>query len=166
VIDFVSPATHERDLRRALIANLTTFLRELGAGFAFVGAEHPVQCGDREFLVDLLFFHYRLHRFVVFELKVGQFEPEYVGKLNFYVQLIDDQLRDQQRHDASIGILLVVGRDDITVEVALRGIDSPLAVSELRLLPEEVRRELPTTADLSRAVAETMREVEQRPDAP
>jgi predicted nuclease of restriction endonuclease-like (RecB) superfamily len=165
VLDFVSQAAHERDLRRALIANLTTFLRELGAGFAFVGAEHPIPCGNREFFVDLLFYHYRLHRFVVFEIKTEQFEPEYIGKLNFYVQLIDDQLRQDKHDDPTVGILLVVGRDDITVEVALRGIGTPLAVSELRMLPEEVRRELPSAADLSRAVAETVKEVEQGPDA-
>jgi hypothetical protein len=105
-------------------------LRELGTGFAFVGAEVPLQLGDREFFVDLLFYQCRLHRYVMFELKLGRFEPEYIGKLNFYVQLIDDKMRDHQRDEATLGILLVVGRDDVTVEVALRGISTPLAVSE------------------------------------
>jgi predicted nuclease of restriction endonuclease-like (RecB) superfamily len=163
VLDFVSAAAPERDLRKALIANLTRFLRELGSGFAFVGSEHPIRCGDREFFVDLLFYHVRLHRFVVFELKVGRFEPEYVGKLNFYVQLIDGELRNAERDDPTLGILLVVGRDDVTVEVALRGIGTPLAVSELRMLPDEVRRALPSAEELARTVADTMKEVGQGP---
>jgi hypothetical protein len=132
----------------ALIDNLTRFLLELGTGFAFVGAKVRVPCGDREYLVDLVFYHCRRHRFVVFELKLGRFEPEYVGKLNFYVQLVDDHLRDQARDDPTLGMLLVVGRDDVTVEVALRGVTTPLAVTEWRRLPAKVRQALPTAEDL------------------
>jgi predicted nuclease of restriction endonuclease-like (RecB) superfamily len=96
VLDFLaSDPVRERDLSKALTDNLARFLRELGTGFAFVGAEVPLRCGDREFFLDLLFYHCRLHRYVVFELKLGRFEPEYAGKLNFYVQLVDDHLRDQ-----------------------------------------------------------------------
>jgi len=126
ILDFLAAdPVRERDLSTALTDNLTRFLRELGTGFAFVGAEVPVPCGDRELFVDLLFYHCRLHRYVVFELKLGRFEPEYVGKLNFYVQLVDDHLRDQARDDQTLGMLLVVGRDDVTVEVALRGVTTP-----------------------------------------
>jgi predicted nuclease of restriction endonuclease-like (RecB) superfamily len=161
ILDFLAAdPVRERELSKALIDNLSRFLRELGTGFAFVGAEVPVQCGDREFLLDLLFYHCRLHRYVVFELKIGRFEPEYVGKLNFYVQLIDDQMRDQSRDDATLGILLVVGRDDVTVEVALRGIGTPLAVSEWRRLPAEIRQALPSAEDLTETVTRTVREVE------
>jgi hypothetical protein len=112
------------------------------------------------FFVDLLFYHCRLHRYVVFELKLGRFEPEYVGKLNFYVQLVDDHLRDKSRDDPTLGMLLVVGRDDVTVEVALRGIGTPLAVTEWRRLPAKVRRALPTAEDLSETVTRTVREIE------
>jgi hypothetical protein len=143
----------------ALVENLSRFLRELGVGFAFVGAEVPLQLGDREFFVDLLFYQCRLHRYVVFELKLGRFEPEYIGKLNFYVQLIDDKMRDHMRDEGTLGILLVVGRDDVTVEVALRGVGTPLAVSEWRRLPPEVRRALPSAEDLTEAVTRTVREV-------
>lgn len=161
ILDFLAAdPMRERDLSRALIENLSRFLRELGTGFAFVGAEVPIQCGDREFLLDLLFYHCRLHRYVVFELKTGRFEPEYVGKLNFYVQLIDDQMRDESRDDATLGILLVVGRDDVTVGVALRGIGTPLAVSEWRRLPAEVRQALPSAEDLTETVTRTVREIE------
>jgi predicted nuclease of restriction endonuclease-like (RecB) superfamily len=161
VLDFLAAdPLRERDLSRALTDNLARFLRELGTGFAFVGAEVPVQCGDREFFLDLLFYHCRLHRYVVFELKLGRFEPEYVGKLNFYVQLVDDHLRDQARDDPTLGMLLVVGRDDVTVEVALRGVSTPLAVTEWRRLPARVRRALPSAEDLSATVSRTVREVE------
>jgi hypothetical protein len=148
----------EPDLSKALTDNLSQFLRELGTGFAFVGAEVPVQSGDREFF--LLFYHCRLHRYVVFELKLGRFEPEYIGKLNFYVQLVDDHLRDQARDDPTLGTLLVVGRDDVTVEVALRGVGTPLAVTEWRRLPTKVRQALPSAEDLSATVARTVREIE------
>jgi predicted nuclease of restriction endonuclease-like (RecB) superfamily len=161
ILEFLmADPVRERDLSRALTDNLSRFLRELGTGFAFVGAEVPVQCGDREFFLDLLFYHCRLHRYVVFELKLGRFEPEHVGKLNFYVQLVDDHLRDQVRDDATLGVLLVVGRDDVTVEVALRGIGTPIAVSEWRRLPTKVRQALPSAEDLSATVARTVREVE------
>jgi predicted nuclease of restriction endonuclease-like (RecB) superfamily len=160
ILDFlVADPVRERDLSKALRENLSSFLRELGAGWAFVGAEVPLQCGDREFFVDLLFYNCRLHRYVVFELKLGRFEPEYVGKLNFYVQLIDDKLRDHTRDDPTLGILLVVGRDDVTVEVALRGVATPLAVSEWRRLPAEVRRALPTAEALTETVTRTVREL-------
>jgi predicted nuclease of restriction endonuclease-like (RecB) superfamily len=160
ILDFLmADPVRERDLSKALTDNLSRFLRELGTGFAFVGAEVPVQCGDREFFLDLLFYHCRLHRYVVFELKLGRFEPEYAGKLNFYVQLIDDHLRDQSRDDPTLGMLLVVGRDDVTVEVALRGITTPLAVTEWRRLPAKVRQALPSAEDLTATMARTVREI-------
>jgi predicted nuclease of restriction endonuclease-like (RecB) superfamily len=161
ILDFLAAdPRRERDLSRALTDNLARFLRELGTGFAFVGAEFPIQCGDREFFLDLLFYHCKLHRYVVFELKLGRFEPEYVGKLNFYVQLVDDHLRDQTRDDPTLGMLLVVGRDDVTVEVALRGVNTPLAVTEWRRLPTKVRQALPSAQDLSATVTRTVREIE------
>jgi predicted nuclease of restriction endonuclease-like (RecB) superfamily len=161
ILDFLAAdPVRERDLSKALTDNLARFLRELGTGFAFVGAEFPVQCGDREFFIDLLFYHCRLHRYVVFELKLGRFEPEYIGKLNFYVQLVDDHLRDQSRDDPTLGMLLVVGRDDVTVEVALRGLTTPLAVTEWRRLPAKVRQALPTAEDLTETMTRTVREIE------
>ena len=161
ILDFIAAdPVRERDLSKALTDNLARFLRELGTGFAFVGAEVPIKSGEREFFLDLLFYHCRLHRYVVFELKLGRFEPEHVGKLNFYVQLVDDHLRDQARDDPTLGMLLVVGRDDVTVEVALRGISTPLAVTEWRRLPAKVRQALPTAEDLSATVTRTVREIE------
>jgi predicted nuclease of restriction endonuclease-like (RecB) superfamily len=161
VLDFLAAdPVRERDLSKALINNLARFLRELGTGFAFVGAEYPIKSGDREFFLDLLFYHCKLHRYVVLELKLDRFEPEHVGKLNFYVQLVDDHLRDQTRDDPTLGILLVVDRDDVTVEVALCGVSTPLAVTEWRRLPPKVRQALPSAEDLSATVTRTVREIE------
>ncbi len=89
-----------------------------------------------------------------------RFEPEYIGKLNFYVQLVHDHLRDQARDDPTPGMLLVVGRDDVTVEVALRGITTPLAVTEWRRLPAKVRQALPSAEDLAATMTRTVREVQ------
>ena len=147
-----------RDLSKALNDNLTWFL--LGNGFAFVGAEVPIPCGDREFSVDLLFYHCRLHRFVVFEWKLGRFEPEHVGELGFHVKLVDDHLRDHARDDPTLGMVLVVDRDDITVEVALRGVSTPLVVTGWPRLPAEVRQALPTAEDFRPTVVQTVRQVE------
>jgi hypothetical protein len=97
---------------------------------------------------------------VVLELKLGRFQPAHVGQLNFYVQLVDDKLRNHTIDQPTLGILLVVDRDDVTVEVALRGITTPLAVTEWRRLPSEVRRALPTAQDLTETITRTVREVE------
>jgi hypothetical protein len=97
---------------------------------------------------------------VVIELKLGRFEPEHIGKLNFYVQGIDDHMRDPTRDDPTLGMLLVVDRDDVTVEVALRGVTTPLAVTEWRRLPATLRRALPTAEDLTATMTRTVREIE------
>ena len=119
-----------------------------------------IQVGDREFFIDPLFHHYKLHRFVVLELKLGRIEPEHIGKLNFYVQGVDDHMRDPTRDDPTLGMLLVVDRDDVTVEVALRGVTTLLAITEWRRLPANVRRALPTAEYLSTTVTRTVREIE------
>lgn len=164
-LDFLAldPGHTERQLEDALVARLTTFLTELGAGFAFVGRQYPVPAGGRDYFVDLLFFHLGLRRFIVFELKAGPAEPEHLGKLNFYVNAVDDLLRRPEHGDGTtIGILLAAGRDDVVVEYALRGIGSPLAVSTYtthRDLPEELRPVLPSTEDL----ADVVRDARDRP---
>lgn len=146
----------ERDLEDALIGRLTHFLTELGGGFSFVGRQYKLTVGNSDFYLDLLFFHLGLRRFVVFELKIGHAEPEHIGKLNFYVNAVDDLLRKPDHGDGTtIGILLAADRDDIVVEYALRGLDSPLAVSTYtthRSLPADVRPALPTAADLADAL--------------
>jgi len=157
-LDFLAldPGHTERDLEDALISGLTHFLTELGAGFAFVGRQYRLPVGDREFFIDLLFYHLGLRRFIVFELKSVGAEPEHIGKLNFYVNVVDDLLRRPEHGDApTIGILLAASRDDVVVEYALRGLTTPVAVSTFtthRALPDEIRAALPTPADLAAIV--------------
>ena len=115
-LDFLAldPGYTERELEEALVARMTHFFTELGDGFAFVGRQYRLPVGDQDYFIDLLFFHLGLRRYVVFELKVGRVEPEHLGKLNFYVNAVDDLLRRPEHGDgSSIGILLAADRDDI-----------------------------------------------------
>jgi hypothetical protein len=163
----LDPGYTERELEDALIARLTHFLTELGAGFAFVGRQHRLVVSRQDYFVDLLFFHLGLRRFVVFELKAGRAEPEHLGKLDFYVNVMDDQLRRVEHGDGStIGILLAADRDDVVVSYALRGIDTPLAVSTYtthRALPDDVRPALPSADELADVVRDVRRHPWQDP---
>lgn len=165
-LDFLAldPGYTERELEDALVARLTHFVSELGAGFSFVGRQYRLAVGEQDYYLDLLFFHLGLRRFVVFELKVGGAEPEHLGKLNFYVNAVDDLLRRPEYGDGgSIGILLAADRDDVVVEYALRGMDTPLAVSTYtthHALPDEVRPALPSPDDL----ADVVQDVQQHHD--
>ncbi len=106
---------NERELEKALMDHITKFLLELGAGFAFVGRQQGLQVGERDFFLDLLFYHTKLHCYVVLKLKTGEFEPEYAGKLNFYLKAVDEQLRGE-KDEPTIGILLCKSRDRVVVE--------------------------------------------------
>jgi predicted nuclease of restriction endonuclease-like (RecB) superfamily len=135
----------ERDLEKGLVDNLTRFLLELGSGFSFIGRQYPLEVGGKDFTIDLLFYHYKLQCFVVIELKAGDFLPEYAGKLNFYLNVIDDTLK-QPRDNPSIGILICKQRDKVMAEYALRGINKPIGVSEYHLtqaLPDNLKNSLP-----------------------
>ncbi|WP_326737631.1 PDDEXK nuclease domain-containing protein [Streptomyces sp. NBC_01022] len=140
----------ERDLEDALVANLVRFLTELGVGFAFVGRQYPVVVGDSEYRIDLLFYHCKLHCYVVLELKTRKAHPEHFGQLDFYVSVVDDLVRDKERDQPTLGILIAESRDRAMVEYALRGYNHPLAVSTYAALPEAVRALLPSAEDLSR----------------
>jgi len=136
----------ERDLENALVAHVRQFLMELGAGFAYMGKQIALQVGEREFFIDLLFYHTKLHCYVVVELKVVDFEPEHVGKLNFYLKAIDSQLRTDC-DQPTIGILICKKKDKIVAEYALSDINKPIGVSEYRLtesIPDTFKGSLPT----------------------
>ena len=132
------PGDHaEPDLQRALIARLRDFLVELGRDFCFVGAEFPLQVGDRDFALDLLFFHRGLNCLVAFELKVGRFEPEYLGKLSFYLEALDRDVKKPHEHP-SIGVLLCASKDEEVVEYALNRTLSPALIAEYQMqLPDK-----------------------------
>ena len=148
VFDFLTMTKdyNERDLENALIAHVRQFLLELGAGFAYMGKQIALQVGEREFFIDLLFYHTKLHCYVVVELKVVDFEPEHVGKLNFYLKAIDSQLRTDC-DQPTIGILICKKKDKIVAEYALSDIHKPIGVSEYRLtesIPDTFKGSLPT----------------------
>lgn len=137
----------ERDLEDALIEHITSFLLELGQGFAYMGRQYKLQLQDEEYALDLLFYHTRLRCYVVIELKAGEFKPEYAGKLNFYLNLVDDFVRSEE-DKPTLGMLLCRNTGGkLRVEYALRGIEKPIGVSEYQLtnaIPESLKGSLPT----------------------
>ncbi len=141
---------HERDLERGLVEHVREFLLELGVGFAFIGSQYHMEIGDQDFYLDLLFYHLRLRAFVVIELKVTEFKPEYAGKMNFYLSAVDDLLRHEQ-DQPSIGIILCKTKNKVVAEYALRDTQKPIGVSSFQLtesLPEKLQGSLPTIEEL------------------
>lgn len=142
----------ERELEVTMVDKVKRLMMELGYGFCFIGNQYRLVLGEKEYFVDLMFYHRILKCLVAVELKVTEFEPEYVGKLDFYLQLIDEQLK-QPDDNPSIGILLVPGKDSLEVEYALRISTKPIGVAQYTLakeLPEHLTGKLPTTEDFKR----------------
>ena len=143
----------ERDLEQALMDRLTQTLLELGHGLAFVGRQYHLDVDGDDFYIDLLFFHVEQFRYVVVELKVGKFEPEFVGKLGFYVAVVDDQLRSDH-HAPTVGLLLCADRNESVVRYSLGTSTSPMAVAgyTYEALPADEQAALPSAADLTAAL--------------
>ncbi len=158
VFDFLelTEDARERHLEQALIDDIQNFLIELGTGFAFYGRQRSLLVGDQEFFPDLIFFHHTLRRFVVIELKVSAFQPEYVGKMNFYLNAVDEQLRvgDDQE---SVGIILCTERNETVAKLALHRVYAPIAVSTWQSDP---RAELPPAEDTDE-VPEDLHELDE-----
>ena len=157
IFDFLSLDTtfHERELESGLVAHLEKFLLELGHGFAFVGRQYHLDLDGLDFYIDLLFYHLKLRRFVVIELKRGDFKPEYAGKMNFYCNIIDDHLRHES-DKPTIGLILCQKPNRVLAEYALRGMDKLIGVSgfELtRVLPTDLQSSLPSIEALEQALA-------------
>lgn len=131
LVEFLDlPQGHaEADLHHGLLANLKDFLIELGRDFCFVGSQYPLQVGGRDFALDLLFFHRGLNCLVAIELKIGRFEPEHIGKLNFYLEALDRDVK-KPHEQAAIGVLLCASKDDEVVEYALSRSLSPALVAQ------------------------------------
>ncbi|WDQ16793.1 PDDEXK nuclease domain-containing protein [Rhodopirellula sp. P2] len=137
---------NERELEDGLMDQLTKFLLELGAGFAFVGRQYKLNVDGDEYSIDLLFYHLKLHCYVVIELKVDKFKPEYAGKMNFYISAVDSQVRTEA-DGPTLGILICKSKSDIKVEYSLRDLTKPIGVSEYQItehLPDDLRSSLPT----------------------
>lgn len=154
VFDFLSLTKEhtERELETGLVEHITQFLLELGAGFAYMGRQVPLQVGERDFFLDLLFYHARLHCYVVVELKTVDFEPEFAGKLNFYLKAVDEQLR-REGDQPTLGLLLCKSKDRLVAEYALSDIQKPMGLSTYNLshtLPEALRGQLPSIEQLER----------------
>ncbi|MGL9759436.1 MAG: PDDEXK nuclease domain-containing protein [Wolbachia sp.] len=152
VFDFLSlgKKAHEREVEKALVAHIERFLLELGEGFAFLGRQYHLQVEDRDFYLDLLFYHVKLRCYIVIELKAGKFKPEYTGKMNFYLSAVDDLLR-QPGDNQSIGLILYRSKVGVVAEYALRDMNKPIGLAEYQItenLPEEVKTALPTIEEL------------------
>ena len=144
-------AVKERELEERLITSLQAFLLELGYGFCFVGRQHRLTLGKKEYFIDLLFYHRFLKTLVAFELKVGSFEPEHAGQMDFYLNLLNDKERGPE-DQPSIGIILCAEKDDVEVEYALRSKANPIGVAVYELqskLPGELKGKLPTAKQLA-----------------
>ncbi|MBX3727666.1 MAG: DUF1016 family protein [Candidatus Sumerlaeia bacterium] len=146
---------HERELEAALVAHIQQFLLELGQGFAFVGRQYRLTVSDRDFHLDLLFYHLRLRCFVVVDLKKGEFQPEHAGKMNFYCSAVDDQLR-HPNDNPTIGLILCQDKDRIFAEYALRDVHKPIGVADYELtrsLPGELASALPSIEQIEQELA-------------
>ena len=140
----------ERELENNLLVHLERFLLELGAGFAFVGRQVRIEVGDEDFYINLLFYHLKLRCFVIIELKTGAFKADYAGKMNFYLNLVDDRLR-HPTDNPSIGLILCQDKNKVVAEYALRGLNKAIGVSEYQLtraLPKEFKSSLPTIEEI------------------
>jgi len=152
VFDFIElhETAKEKDLEKALVNNITKLLLELGKGFAFLGHQYHMEIGGEDYYIDLLFYNIRLRCYVVIELKIGEFKPEYAGQLSFYLTAVDETLKTEL-DKPTIGLLLCRYKNNIIAEYTLRDMAKPMGVSEYRIrdyLPDDFKNELPSIQDL------------------
>jgi predicted nuclease of restriction endonuclease-like (RecB) superfamily len=165
-LDFLnlSEDAKERDMERGLVEHIRRFLMELGVGFAFVGTQYVLEISGKEYRLDMLFYHIPLHRYVVIDLKMGEFQPDHSGQMSFYVAAVDNLLRTE-RDDPTIGIILCKSKDRTTVEYALQGNQQPIGVSSYQLqsnLPEGLDKSLPTAEQLQMEMDMAIAEMEEQ----
>jgi predicted nuclease of restriction endonuclease-like (RecB) superfamily len=156
IFDFlsISEEMQERDVEQSLIRHIRKFLLELGKGFAYVGNQYNLNVDGDDYFLDLLFYNYHLHCFVIFELKIGDFKPEYAGKLNFYVNTVNEQIKGKS-DNPTIGVLLCKTPNDTVIRFTLRGISTPLGVADYKLaqsLPQKLKSQMPTVKELEEAL--------------
>ena len=148
-------AMNERDIERQLVQHITKYLLEMGSGFAFVAQQKHFEVGDSDFYADLILYNIQLHAYVVIELKATPFKPEYMGQLNFYINVVDDTLRGE--HDnKTIGLLLCNGGDKVVAQYTLSGYDQPIGVSDYQLskaIPDNLKSALPTVEEVEEALS-------------
>lgn len=152
VFDFITltEGYKEKDIEKQLVQHITQFLLELGKGFAFVGKQYHLEVANKDYYIDLLFYHIKLKCYVVIELKNTEFMPEYTGKLNFYLSAVDSQIKETN-DNPTIGLLLCKNKNNIEVEFALRDINKPIGISEINfteILPDNLKSSLPTIEEI------------------
>ncbi len=152
-------AMNERDIERQLVQHITKYLLEMGSGFAFVAQQKHFEVGDSDFYADLILYNIQLHAYVVVELKATLFKPEYMGQLNFYINVVDDMLRGE--HDnKTIGLLLCNGGDKVVAQYALSGYDQPIGVSDYQLkkaIPENLKSALPSIEEVEEELSKAIK---------
>ncbi|HEY9881657.1 MAG TPA: PDDEXK nuclease domain-containing protein [Leptolyngbyaceae cyanobacterium] len=159
--------TQERDLERGLLLHIRDFLMELGIGFAFLGSQYPLVVEGKEYRVDLLFYHTQLHCYVVIELKTGEFEPEYSGKMNFYIEAVNRFLR-REPDNPTIGIVLCRSKRRTVVEFALGSVHNPIGVATYKLsedIPPALKDSLPTVEQLEMEMEAALADIEKTDSA-
>jgi predicted nuclease of restriction endonuclease-like (RecB) superfamily len=149
----------ERQMENRLVEKIKRFMLELGKGFSFIGNQYRLALGNNEYFVDLLFFNRMLKCLVAVELKTGKFEPEYAGKMDFYLNLLDEQVR-MKDENPSIGIILCADKDNIVVEYALRGVKKPVGVAKYYLtnkLPKTLKGKLPDVREMKLSIQQELK---------
>ncbi len=154
----------ERDVERQLVSHITKYLLEMGSGFAFVARQKHFEVGDSDFYADLIPYNIQLHAYVVIELKATPFKPEYMGQLNFYINVVDDTLSGE--HDnKTIGLLLCNGGDKVVAQYALSGYDQPIGVSDYQLtkaIPDDLKSALPTVEEVEEELSKIVEQDSER----
>ncbi|MDR3185120.1 MAG: PDDEXK nuclease domain-containing protein [Prevotellaceae bacterium] len=160
----VKDRADERDIEEQLVSHVTKYLLEMGTGFAFVARQKHFQIGNKDFYVDLILYNIKLRAYVVVELKATPFKPEYAGQLNFYINVVDDKLKEP--HDnKTIGLLLCRGKDEIMAQYALEGYNQPMGVSDYQLskaIPEELKSALPTIEEVEQELTQLLEQKDHK----
>lgn len=161
MLDFlgITKPVLEREIENRMVVAIKDVLLELGYGFAFLGNQYRIKANNKEYFIDLLFYHRRLKCLVAVELKAGTFQPEYAGKMNFYLNLLDTYIKEKGENPP-IGIILCADRDKFEVEFSLRGIDKPVGVAEYRLttkLPKSLAGKLPDAKEFERKIIKELK---------
>lgn len=152
----------ERDVELGLIKHIEKFLLQMGAGFAFMGRQYHIEVSEKDFYIDILMYNAFMHRYLVVELKRGEFQPEYIGKLNFYCSAVDDILC-REGDNQTIGLLLCQNKDRIMAEYALRDVHKPIGISDYELgkaLPKDIKSGLPSIEELENKLSRELQDSE------
>jgi len=155
----LSQNAQERDLEAALVHHIRDFLLELGVGFSFMGSQYGIEVDGKEYRMDLLFYHVKLRCFIIVDLKMGEFQPEFSGKMNFYVSAVDALFRHAD-DNPTIGLILCKSKSKTTVEYALRNVSTPIGVSTHRL-PESLEDSLPSVEQLEMELQSAIADIEK-----